>query len=293
MRMTVGEISKALGISNENIRYYVREGLIFPTKNEENNYWEYSSEDVLLISDIMFYRSLGISIKNIKKIFDGLPLEEIGDIIDDTKEELRQRINENNQQLAMLDLWQHDYNVELREIGRYRIGDMPPSYRAPEDLHDDEHIVEHLEKGIQIQKDDCIDVSLSFYCRIDQALLAGGSNAETGVTAGSMAGSTAGINDAGGGQPDSGGHMEMKKYISIEARRGKEFPAAVLEKVDNLCLITKTIFSEDVREMIDPIVEYARIHNFDLTGDIYGREQTNYYIDHRRHWICTLYAPIK
>ena len=85
----------------------------------------------------------------------------------------------------------------------------------------------------------------------------------------------------------------MKKYISIEARRGKEFPAAVLEKVDNLCLITKTIFSEDVREMIDPIVEYARIHNFDLTGDIYGREQTNYYIDHRRHWICTLYAPIK
>ena len=30
MRMTVGEISKVLGMPTENIRYYVREGLIKP-----------------------------------------------------------------------------------------------------------------------------------------------------------------------------------------------------------------------------------------------------------------------
>ena len=46
MRLTVGEISKVLGLPSESIRYYVREGLIRPEKNTENNYWEYSSEDL-------------------------------------------------------------------------------------------------------------------------------------------------------------------------------------------------------------------------------------------------------
>ena len=37
MKLTVGEISKVLGISNENIRYYVRTGLLNPEQNVENN----------------------------------------------------------------------------------------------------------------------------------------------------------------------------------------------------------------------------------------------------------------
>ena len=94
MRMTVGEISKVLGMTTENIRYYVREGLINPEKNKDNNYWEYSSEDVLYISDILFYRSMGISIDNIRKIFSGRPLESIGEVIDDTISELIGKIKE-------------------------------------------------------------------------------------------------------------------------------------------------------------------------------------------------------
>lgn len=34
MRLTVGEISKVLGLTTENIRYYVREGLIKPEKKQ-------------------------------------------------------------------------------------------------------------------------------------------------------------------------------------------------------------------------------------------------------------------
>ncbi len=40
MYLTVGEISKALGISMEAIRYYVKEGIITPRRNQENQYWE-------------------------------------------------------------------------------------------------------------------------------------------------------------------------------------------------------------------------------------------------------------
>ena len=58
MYLSVGEISKALGISIETIRHYVQEGIIAPHKNPENNYWEYSSEDFIRLSDVLFYRSV-------------------------------------------------------------------------------------------------------------------------------------------------------------------------------------------------------------------------------------------
>ena len=79
MYLSVGEISKALGISNETIRHYVQEGLIAPRKNPENNYWEYSSDDFIRLSDVLFYRSVGLSIKEIKSIMnDNISVEEIG-----------------------------------------------------------------------------------------------------------------------------------------------------------------------------------------------------------------------
>ncbi|MGF6375877.1 DNA-binding transcriptional MerR regulator [Clostridiales Family XIII bacterium PM5-7] len=76
MYLTVGEISKTLGISTEAIRYYVQEGLISPVKNEGNSYWEYSSDDLMKLTDILFYRSMNLTMKEIKTILGGLPLEE-------------------------------------------------------------------------------------------------------------------------------------------------------------------------------------------------------------------------
>lgn len=76
MYLTVGEISKALGISTEAIRYYVKEGIITPKRNEENNYWVYSSDDLMKLTDIMFYRSMRLTMKDIEDIMSGLALSE-------------------------------------------------------------------------------------------------------------------------------------------------------------------------------------------------------------------------
>ena len=81
MYLSVGEISKILGISTETIRHYVQEGIITPHKNTANNYWEYSSDDFIRLTDVLFYRSMGLSVKEIKTIMGGAPIEELGDII--------------------------------------------------------------------------------------------------------------------------------------------------------------------------------------------------------------------
>ena len=85
--LTVGEIAKVLGVSTEMIRFYVREGIITPRKNDQNNYWEYSSDDVMMLSDILFYRDQELTLKDIKSIFGGREVEEIGNIIKERKAE--------------------------------------------------------------------------------------------------------------------------------------------------------------------------------------------------------------
>lgn len=260
MRMTVGEISKVLGMTTENIRYYVREGLIKPEKNKNNNYWEYSSEDVLYISDILFYRSMGISIDNIRKIFSGIPLESIGEVVDDTISELKEKIKEYTFLLENIQGWQKEYNLELSEMGQYKKGKMPPSLRVSNYQNDDEHIIDYLKDRIVIEKNDWQDVCLSFYYNM---------NDENHV---------------------------LQKYISVaktEERLRNNRYLDIIEEPEKTCLITRTAFSDNVEEMINPLIKYAEENGIVLTGEFYGKERTNFYTEGKRNWVCSIYAPIE
>ena len=44
--MTIREVEKELGITRANVRFYEKEGLIFPKRNPVNDYRDYSAEDV-------------------------------------------------------------------------------------------------------------------------------------------------------------------------------------------------------------------------------------------------------
>lgn len=50
------------------MRYWEESGLIAPGKNRENNYREYSVSDLMTISDIMFYKNLGLPLKQIRRM---------------------------------------------------------------------------------------------------------------------------------------------------------------------------------------------------------------------------------
>ncbi len=259
MRLTVGEISKVLGIPAETVRYYVREGLIKPEKNAENNYWEYSSEDLLLITDIMFYRDFGLSINSIRTIFDGLPLEDIGSVIETTKEEINAKIMEYTSLLQKIETWRTWYTRELSQIGKFSIDEMPATFRVSHYYDQSEHVAQYLKDNICIHKDDWQSLSLSFFYNYLE-------------------------NPA-----------KVHQYISLEkndrsAQRNRQYD--VVEEEAQRCLTTHAIYTEDIPKMVEPLIQYAKEHGIRLTGEIYGRERTNFYIDNKRHWVCAIYAPL-
>ena len=68
---TIKEVSGLTGISEQNIRYYERQKLLFPKRNQENAYREYSEEDINRLKMIRLFRKLDMPMADIRKLFKG------------------------------------------------------------------------------------------------------------------------------------------------------------------------------------------------------------------------------
>lgn len=66
--MTIKDVEERTGLSRSNIRFYEKEKLIEPSRNESNGYRDYSENDVENIKKIAYLRTLGISIEDIRNI---------------------------------------------------------------------------------------------------------------------------------------------------------------------------------------------------------------------------------
>ena len=68
--MTIKEVEQKTGLTTSDSRFYEKEKLICPKRNENNGYREYSNEDVENIKKIAYLRTLGISIEDILKLLN-------------------------------------------------------------------------------------------------------------------------------------------------------------------------------------------------------------------------------
>ena len=66
--MTIKDVEERTGLSRSNIRFYEKEKLIEPSRNESNGYRDYSENDVENIKKIAYLRTLGISVEDIRNI---------------------------------------------------------------------------------------------------------------------------------------------------------------------------------------------------------------------------------
>lgn len=258
--LTVGEIAKVLGVSTEMIRFYVREGIITPRKNDQNNYWEYSSDDVMMLSDILFYRDQELTLKDIKSIFGGREVEDIGNIIKERKAEALAQIERYQRILENLDDWQDNYEDELSLLGKFRICAMPATLRNPRFFDEESHLAQYLRDGMSFTKEQWRDVSFSFYCNI--------------------------YDDP----------CKVYRYLSIN-KPAKIHDASsqedVIEESAEKCLCTQVKYCDDFMDMIHSTIEYAANNGYQLTGDFIGWENTNYYVSGNRRALYRIYAPIK
>ena len=138
--MKTNELEKEIGLSKYTIRYYEKEGLIQP-KREENGYRDYDDETVQKLKIIKFLRNLQISVDDIKAILEGEldfrhclkinqvnmqkqieSMNEIKDTIDDYYdkdlpliEELSE-IKNNNNKIPLLLFYNYSYEMQYKKL---------------------------------------------------------------------------------------------------------------------------------------------------------------------------------
>ena len=64
--MTIKEVEKQTGLARSNIRFYEKERLLQPSRNDKNGYRDYSEHDVEDIKKIAYLRTLEISVEDIR-----------------------------------------------------------------------------------------------------------------------------------------------------------------------------------------------------------------------------------
>lgn len=67
--MRIHEVSKKTSLTKKAIHFYIHEKLVHPQKLE-NNYYEFSDQDIDTLNQILSFRKAGISIQTIKEIYD-------------------------------------------------------------------------------------------------------------------------------------------------------------------------------------------------------------------------------
>lgn len=68
--MTIKQLEQQLGIPRATIRFYEKEGLITPKRND-NSYREYDEKDIMILKKVIILRKIGLSVSDINKIFNG------------------------------------------------------------------------------------------------------------------------------------------------------------------------------------------------------------------------------
>lgn len=67
---TISEIAKIFNITTNKIRFYEKKGLLLPIREKDNEYRKFNDQDIIKIQSILLYRSIGLTIRDIKNILD-------------------------------------------------------------------------------------------------------------------------------------------------------------------------------------------------------------------------------
>ena len=117
--MTIKDVEERTGLSRSNIRFYEKEKLIEPSRNESNGYRDYSENDVENIKKIAYLRTLGISIEDIRSIIsEKVTLQEM---LEKQKEVLKNQITDLNKAKLMCEkmLDEESISYEKLQIEQY------------------------------------------------------------------------------------------------------------------------------------------------------------------------------
>lgn len=124
-KWTIGEMAKLFNVSTDTLRYYEQAGLLSSNKNAANGYRYYSYDDLVILMDILFFRSMEISVKDIKQIITTMEIGDIKSILRQNQTIVEDKIAELVKQGKMLAQVAAHYELCEQRLGKFSIVPKP------------------------------------------------------------------------------------------------------------------------------------------------------------------------
>ncbi len=127
---SISNVSKILGLSNEIIRHYEREGIIHPVRGE-NGYRYFSEKDVAILTGIRIYRGMDFPLKEIKDILTVASYENFHDRLQIRKEAMQKELLWKQLVIDSIANLQDEVQRIHESTNLFTFKDCPSVYRLP------------------------------------------------------------------------------------------------------------------------------------------------------------------
>jgi len=124
-KWTIGEVAKLFDVSTDTLRYYEKLGILSPNKNDENGYRYYCYDDILVLMDVIFFRNMELSVKDIKSMITQMDVDDIKNILYQNQKKVENRIKELSKLKKMIAQAAAQYELCEEQLGKLRIVSVP------------------------------------------------------------------------------------------------------------------------------------------------------------------------
>ena len=147
----IGQVASLFNISADTLRYYEKEGILAPSK-DENGYRYYGMDDIIRIIDIMFYRGLDIPIKDIGDITTAMDIGSIITVMSENEKIMEYKIKTLQKLQEKLKGAKQRFLAAHQELGKYQIVKTPNMKYDLVHEEDHENILEVMERYKKINE---------------------------------------------------------------------------------------------------------------------------------------------
>lgn len=124
-KWTIGEVAKLFDVSTDTLRYYEKVGLLSSQKKGDNGYRYYSYDEIVVLMDIVFFRNMELSVKDIKQIIMNMDVGEIKNALYQNQKVVENRIQELIKLKEMVSQVAFQYQLCEERLGQFRIVSAP------------------------------------------------------------------------------------------------------------------------------------------------------------------------
>lgn len=128
IRYKSGEAARMLGMSQEAIRYYEKQGIILSEKDEENGYRSFSYRNLIALQRLRLYNGLGFPVKESHDLINELTSEEISERLTDNEAGLILQIKRLERIVSYSKMMRHAIDEMPQMLNQFRIEDSPAVY---------------------------------------------------------------------------------------------------------------------------------------------------------------------